>query len=45
MIDERRIRPPENSYLEETKAPNDIHSDLMKKLSELVIIHREDDDP
>ena len=42
LADERRLRPPENSYLEETKAPNDINQDLMKKLNELALVQRDD---
>jgi hypothetical protein len=29
------VRPPENSYLEDTKVPNDFHLDIMKKLNDL----------
>lgn len=34
----RKMRPPENSYLEETEAPNDIHSDLLQKLNKLALV-------
>ena len=37
-----KMRPPENSYLEETEAPNDIHSDLLQKLSKLAMVQDRD---
>lgn len=38
----RKMRPPENSYLEETEAPNDIHSDLLQKLNKLALVQDRD---
>ena len=32
-----KVRPPENSYLEETNAPTDIHQDIFKKLNDFAL--------
>lgn len=36
----QKIRPPDNSYLEETEAPNDLYQDVLKKLKILEICQK-----
>lgn len=36
-----KVRPPENSYLEETKAPLDIHQEIFKRLNTLAMTQKD----